>query len=268
VVLAGTDTVQRDLQLGPLPPPPPAGTTITSTGTTDDGLPVAYWEDPLTLRTQGCAGGTAAYQVVLEGRPVRNGAMTESPAGSGTFTATIAPLAPDHGDGSVRITFTCPGAPTGPLEFGIYIDPSGVVRDQHGNPVEGATVQLFRSASAAGPFFPVPDGSAVMSPSNRFNPDTTDHEGRFGWDVVAGFYKVTAARDGCTSATTGVLTIPPPVTDLDLRLDCTPPPENPGDGGGGGAGGGGARPRPRRRPPRRRRPGPSRLRASWRPSAR
>jgi hypothetical protein len=240
VVLAGTDTVQRDLQLGPLPPPPPAGTTITSTGTTDDGLPVAYWEDPLTLRTQGCAGGTAAYQVVLEGRPVRNGAMTESPAGSGTFTATIAPLAPDHGDGSVRITFTCPGAPTGPVEFGIYIDPSGVVRDQHGNPVEGATVQLFRSASAAGPFFPVPDGSAVMSPSNRFNPDTTDHEGRFGWDVVAGLYKVTAARDGCTSATTGVLTIPPPVTDLDLRLDCTPPPENPGDGGGGGAGGGGS----------------------------
>jgi nidogen-like/carboxypeptidase family protein len=238
VVLTGTTTFTRDIQLGPLPEPPPPGTTITNIGTSDDGLPVAYWEDPLSLRTQGCANGTASYQVVLEGRSVRTGPMTESPAGSGVFTATIAPLAPDHGDGSITITFTCPGTPVDPVVFGIYIDPSGVVRDQRGNPVEGAVVRLFRSASAAGPFFPVPDGSAIMSPSNRFNPDETDSQGRFGWDVVAGFYKVTAEKQGCVPATTGVLTIPPPVTDLDLRIDCTPPPSS-GDGGGGGGGGGG-----------------------------
>ena len=241
VVLTGTDTTTKDLELGPLPEPPPDGTTITSIGTSEDGLPVAYWEDPLSLVTEGCPGGTASYQVVLEGRNVRSGPMTESPAGSGTFTATIAPLAPDHGDGLIRITFTCPGTPVDPVEFGIYIDPSGVVKDKNGNPLEGATVRLFRSASASGPFFPVPDGSAIMSPSNRRNPDVTDDEGRFGWDVVAGFYVVTAAKDGCVSAAdpsqaaarTSVLTIPPPVTDLDLRLDCTPPPDDTGDGGGG-----------------------------------
>ncbi|HET8949381.1 MAG TPA: nidogen-like domain-containing protein [Solirubrobacteraceae bacterium] len=243
VALAGPGTTTpKDLQLGELPPPPPAGTTITNIGTTGDDIPVAYWGDPLTLVTQGCTGGTAAYQVVLEGRNVRSGPMTESPAGSGRFTATIAPLQPDHGDGLIRITFTCPGAPVDPVEFGIYIDPSGVVKDQNGNPVQGATVRLFRSASASGPFFPVPDGSAIMSPSNRINPDETDAAGRFGWDVVAGFYKVTAAKEDCVSAadpsqaaaTTGVLTIPPPVTDLDLRLKCTPPAGNPGGGGGGG----------------------------------
>jgi hypothetical protein len=210
----------RDIELGPLPSPPPDGTTITSIDETSAGLPVAFWDDPLTLTTQGCAGGSASYELVLEGHIVRNGAMTANPAGSSTFTATIAPLAPDHGDGLVRITFTCPGTPLDPIEFGIYIDPSGVVRDTHGAPVVGATVVLYRSASAAGPFFAVPSGSAVMSPANRRNPDETTDDGRFGWDVVAGFYKVSAAKDGCTSAVTGVLTIPPPVTDLDLRLDC------------------------------------------------
>jgi hypothetical protein len=246
VALSGTATTTQDIQLGELPPPPPDGTTITNIGESEDGLPVAYWEDPLVLVTQGCAGGTAAYQVVLEGRSVRNGALTESPAGSGTYRGTIAPLAPDHGDGIIRVTFTCPGTPADPVEFGIYIDPSGVVNDKDGNPLEGATVRLFRSASAAGPFFPVPNGSAIMSPSNRRNPDESRADGRFGWDVVAGFYVVTAAKDGCVSAAdpaqeearTIVMTIPPPVTDLDLRLDCTTP-EDPGDGGGGDGGGGG-----------------------------
>ena len=247
VALAGTATTTKDIQLGPLPPPPPDGTTITNIGESEDGLPVAFWDDPLALVTQGCAGGTAAYQIVLEGRSVRTGALTESPAGSGTFRGTIAPLAPDNGDGIIRVTFTCPGAPEDPVEFGIYIDPSGVVNDKDGNPLEGATVRLFRSASAAGPFFAVPNGSAIMSPSNRRNPDESRADGRFGWDVVAGFYVVTVTKEGCVSAAdpaqeaarTAVMTIPPPVTDLDLRLDCPadpePEPEPPGgDGGGGG----------------------------------
>ena len=171
--------------------------------------------------------------------------MAESPAGSGTFRATIPPLEPDHGDGLIRVTFTCPNTPVAPVEFGIYIDPSGVVKDENGSPIEDAEVRLLRSASASGPFFPVPDESAIMSPSNRRNPSFTDAQGRFGWDVVAGFYVVTAGKRGCVSAAdpaqavarTTVMTIPPPVTDLDLRLDCTPPqePAPPAGGGGGGS---------------------------------
>ncbi len=83
-----------------------------------------------------------------------------------------------------------------------------------------------------------------MSPSNRQNPDFSRSDGRFGWDVVAGYYVVMAERDGCVSAAdpskaeavSRVMTIPPPVTDLDLRLDCTdrtgtPPPTPPAGGG-------------------------------------
>jgi hypothetical protein len=83
-----------------------------------------------------------------------------------------------------------------------------------------------------------------MSPSNRTNSDLTDADGHFGWDVVAGYYKVRASKDGCVSnadrsqpfAETHVMTIPPPVTDLDIRLYCG---EGAGGGDGGGTGGGG-----------------------------
>lgn len=112
--------------------------------------------------------------------------------------------------------------------FPIYIDPSGYVRLADGSPLAGATVKLFASESADGPFTLVPDGSAAMSPMNRHNPDATDSGGRFGWDVVAGFYKVRAEKSGCNAKgnpsqsfeETGVLTIPPPVENLDLRLEC------------------------------------------------
>ena len=50
----------------------------------DDGLPVAYWTDPLDLVTTGCPGASATYLMVLEGHTVRSGPLTETPAGSGT----------------------------------------------------------------------------------------------------------------------------------------------------------------------------------------
>ena len=59
-----------------------------------------------------------------------------------------------------------------------------------------------------------------MSPANRNNPDSTDGTGHFGWDVIAGYYKVEASAPGCATASTGVLNIPPPVTNLDIRLSC------------------------------------------------
>lgn len=118
--------------------------------------------------------------------------------------------------------------------FPIYIDPSGFVRTTDGAPLPGATVTLFRSDAKAGPFTAVPDGSAVMSPMNRANPDQSEADGHFGWDVVAGFYKVRARKAGCNAPAspgsafveTAVMTIPPPVVNLDIRLEC-PAPSNP-----------------------------------------
>ena len=118
--------------------------------------------------------------------------------------------------------------------FPIYIDPSGYVRTVDGAPLTGATVTLLRSDAAGGPFSVVPDGSAVMSPSNRRNPDASEGDGHFGWDVIAGFYKVRAEKAGChapgagdPTVETAVMTIPPPVTNLDIRLQCDAPASSP-----------------------------------------
>jgi hypothetical protein len=101
-----------------------------------------------------------------------------------------------------------------------YIDPSGIVVSTTGVPLLNARVTLLRGDTASARLVTVPNGSAVMSPANRRNPGRTDALGAFGWDVLAGFYKVTATHAGCSAGQTKVLKIPPPVTDLRLKLRC------------------------------------------------
>lgn len=215
------------------PQPLPNGTTIGG-NTNSSGTPVLYWQTPNALTAHGCTGGTASFTVAATnsstGAPgTVSGTLTETPSGSGTYTGTIPPLYPLHGSGQVTITITCPdptqNSSTG---FSIYIDPSGTVVDTSGNPVAGATVTLLQADSAAGPFSAVPSGSAVMSPANRNNPDTTSSSGTFGWDVVAGHYEVAASAPGCvspadhtqTSVVSAPFQVPPPMTSLQLVLDC------------------------------------------------
>ncbi|WP_319463890.1 nidogen-like domain-containing protein [Micromonospora sp. RTP1Z1] len=224
VTVSAGETTTQDIVLDG-PTPPPAGTTISPSTTNGQGIPTVYWQNPLDLDTTGCVGGQASYQVVQNGTAIASGAMTEGP--DGHYTAQIPPLWPEHGDAQVKIHIDCPtGTPDQDVQFDIYIDPSGNVLTLAGNPVPDAVVTLYRSDTSTGSFEQVTAGSAVMSPSNRQNPDMTDAQGHFGWDVIVGYYKVRAQRDGCTGpdgaayVETAVLTVPPPVTDLDLRLDC------------------------------------------------
>jgi hypothetical protein len=103
----------------------------------------------------------------------------------------------------------------------------GHVVNTAGTPVADATVTLYRADNAEGTFLPVPNGSSIMAPINRRNPDATTTTGYFGWEVLAGFYKVRAAKPGCfaPSSTIGyveseIFLIPPALTNLDLRLQC------------------------------------------------
>jgi putative cell wall-binding protein len=233
VTVTGADVVQDFGLVGPVAPP--VGTTITPTTSESGQVPTVFWTDDLQLRTQACPGGTGSYTITGDGF-TRAGTLTEGPPG--VYTATVPAFFPDHGNAHVSTTVTCPGGGgTEVTDFDLYIDPSGVVVDTTGAPVAGATVTLMRSNVAAGPFTAVPDGSAVMSPGNRTNPDTTTVAGGFGWDVLVGFYVVRAEKAGCHApgdagqpyVESAVMQIPPPVTDLNLVLDCT----------GGTAGGGG-----------------------------
>ena len=171
------------------------------------------------------------YTLTQGATSLRSGAMAETPPGSGHFTATLTPLRPAVGDATVTITSTCGDGAQHTVVFTVYIDPSGVVVDTSGAPVEGATVTLMRADTATGPLTPVADGSAVMSPSARTNPETTGPDGVFHWDVIPGFYQVQARKAGCHAAdadvpvaASAVYEVPPPAVDLRLVLACAAAP--------------------------------------------
>lgn len=220
-VVGGTDMLaDRDILLQPPLPPPPSATITANRHV--DGVPVIPPRSPLALTTAGCPGGAASYDVRQNGAVVASGPMTEGPGG--IYSATIPPWPQSNGDGDVSIGIVCPDTTTEEVDFSfwLWIDPSGYVRTGGGVPVVGAVTTLLRADTPLGPFTVVPDGSAIMSPSNRTNPDLTDATGHFGWDVLAGWYVVRTEREGCTTETPP-LQVPPPVVDLDLRLACPDP---------------------------------------------
>ena len=155
----------------------PRPTSLSSTGTFD-GDPVVYWAQPQLLQVLACTGGDVAWSVAKGDTPVSNGTMTEGP--DGTFTATIPAFFPVHDLVTFTIAITgCDDAEDDvTYSFGVYIDPSGFVKTVGGDPIEGATVTLYRSDTPGGPFTKVADGSDVMSETNRSNPDIDGHGSR------------------------------------------------------------------------------------------
>ncbi|MBV8787216.1 MAG: carboxypeptidase regulatory-like domain-containing protein, partial [Mycobacterium sp.] len=179
----GTNTLDFTL---PGPNPPPSGVTVNGVGT-ENGIPVINWGASASITyTGGCLFGTGTWTVNAENthtgaEQTVNGPLTETPYGSGDYSGTIPPLYPMHGQGTLTMSISCPvPSQDQTLSFTIYIDPSGSVVDTNGNPIAGATVTLLRSDNPTGPFSPVPNGSALMSPANRRNPDLTHADGSFG----------------------------------------------------------------------------------------
>ena len=107
--------------------------------------------------------------------------------------------------------------------------PLGSVLDVAGNPIAGATVQLWSAATMMGPFSPVPPGDGVMAPYNRENPIVTSANGAFLWEVMPGWYRISASKAGCTApdgrsiALSKSLQMPPDPDTVKLVLDCRPP---------------------------------------------
>ena len=250
-VVAGQATVQ-DLVHPIARPIPPGSSVDTQWGTQTSGVPTVILPFPTGLTTTACAAGSVHDQLDQDGRVFAEGEMVLDETTSGP-QAVFAADVDNAFSGLATVTLTISGCPTnGTVTFNIDdIDPSGrVLSARDGLPIPDATVRLLRSDSAMGPFDAVADGSLVMSPGNRSNPDTTVATGGFAWDVLPGFYLVHASKTGCvpapanapgaypgtgpeaypgavypgeSPATTPILTIPPPALNLELRLDCGGP---------------------------------------------
>ena len=54
------------------------------------------------------------------------------------------------------------------------------------------------------------------------NPQYTDADGRYGWDVAEGCYYVVVLADGYAERVSPIVGVPPAVTDLDLELTPQP----------------------------------------------
>ncbi len=250
--ISDSTTTTANVSLGPNPNAPPNGTTLTGYGPNSDGIPVINWNQPGTLTTLACGGANLSYVMTVNGTTIAGGPMTQIGTAdpvdnSATYQAAYPAVAPNYGQAHIAITGTCPvGGSMVDDEFDLYIDPSGQVVDTNNAPISGVTVTLLRSESASGPFIQVPDGSAEMSPANRTNPTMVTADGSFGWDVVSGYYEIQATKAGCSSptnhsnpvATSAVLTIPPPVTNLRISMYCgeTPPSTGTTNGGTGNGG--------------------------------
>ncbi|GEP40379.1 hypothetical protein NPS01_40420 [Nocardioides psychrotolerans] len=191
-------------------------------GTSDDTIPSGVIGSPATLVIEGCSTVADPEWTVTfaNGAAPMTGALVEDPPG--TYTANI-PRFTSAGDAtfSTNLPAECGG------EFSIYIDPAGVVTDQFGRPIAGATVTLLKQIG--GVYTAVAnEDTSVMDPSvNTANPSTTLADGVFRWDVTAGFYKVklTSGVSGggaCATTTTSPLEVPPPRLDLLLKVTCGP----------------------------------------------
>lgn len=105
------------------------------------------------------------------------------------------------------------------MEIIVLIDPSGFVFEgSMSNPLEGVTAVVeekvgeeWKQWNAA--FF------------GQVNPQVTDAEGRYGWDVIKGDWRVIFTKKGYAPYISRIVQVPPPETELNVPLVRTAPPQ-------------------------------------------
>lgn len=93
-------------------------------------------------------------------------------------------------------------------------DPSGYVYEgARSARIGGVTATLMTAPTADGPWT-VWDAEWF----GQINPQTTDNNGRYGWDVPEGWWKVVYTKDGYQPASSRVLRVLPPHLDVDVSM--------------------------------------------------
>ncbi|GAB1819547.1 PxKF domain-containing protein [Herbidospora sp. RD11066] len=107
-----------------------------------------------------------------------------------------------------------PNRPRPDADIDYRFDPSGYLYEGlDERRVSGVTATLMRAPAAEGPW-QVYDASVY----GDLNPQVTDDEGRYGWDVPEGWWKVVYTKDGYLPAESRALKVLPPHTDVNVSL--------------------------------------------------
>ncbi|MGB0384510.1 MAG: carboxypeptidase regulatory-like domain-containing protein [Ardenticatenaceae bacterium] len=208
-----------------------------------------------TIRTNAsCSDGSTPTNVTLWMNSTSY--PMDSTSASGIYEATI-PVN-DITNATLSVRWKCGGTNQEETIGQIVLyDPSGYITDAAtGDPVEGARVTLYRvpnwlpdtggdalncrtvDTRSGDDWSSEPDASidlgVVVNPeiglingtpeiSPTINPQITDGNGYYGWDVVRGCWYVVVQAEGYESRVSPVVGVPPEVTDLDLKLTPLPP---------------------------------------------
>jgi len=226
IAVPPTAGIQVDFALKAMDPVPP-GLSL-KTGDNDVTLPASgngagfvYWAEPLTIQLTGqCVGATSAtWELEFWGKNPMTGKLTESPPGH--YTDTVPSPYPRHGFAQLTLTIICPEGPPVLVAVDLFFDPSGVIVDQYGNPVEGAIATLeYRSGSS---WSVAP--SSLLHADTSVNPIITGPEGRFNWDVTPGDdYRVAVtAPQAINSVVTEAMTVLPQRSALVIQIPVKAP---------------------------------------------
>jgi PKD repeat protein len=181
-------------------------------------------DGPKIFRVNGCTGGSLHYVVKGDNVTLGSGDVDDG-AGStpvdGVYSIDLSALTIGHPTVlEVDSTITCPNSTIESQTGLLFTDPSGTVVDDSagGAVLAGATVTLLDSNGNA-----IPSNDPRLSSSTASNPETSDANGAWAWDVTPGTYRVGATKQNCGSTTSGTLTVTAnnPAAGVVLHLSCT-----------------------------------------------
>lgn len=214
------------------PPPLPPDVTVEGfAGHTAAGTLTAWRCGTLTIRSRYDDPQPDSVTFRAEDPTGKVVELAMRPVGGGWWTARWRPCDTGWWGSPVQIRITPHyGTDPGPVrQFPIVlIDPSGRVYN-----VAHPWIFLPDATATLEYLDPVLGSWVVMDPTlypgmlqPETNPQTTGSDGHYGWDAAAGSYRVRVNRAGFAATLSPAVTIPPPVTDLDIGLtptDTTPP---------------------------------------------
>jgi len=150
------------------------------------------------------------------------------PDDDGVYSVALNPGSLPGGPGHYDVQVTVEDASGGTYVQEVMeielIDPSGYVYDASigtSARIQGATATLYTSPGG------VLWNAALFG---QVNPQITDAQGNYGWNVPAGSYYVVVSRAGYTTTTSITVTVPPPVTTLNIGMQPVAAPPGPATG--------------------------------------